>query len=519
MPGGKTAMKKYVPWFVLPIILLAGCACSRDLVPDGVLKGLHKPVINKVNPAGIQFNNAGFYLSVVLEKAEDDQYVLYLNEKKVGRAELGYNNNNLGWMISTELIGELLSSAPNGAPFSIRVTGINENYDISGDFNKYHDYVSEPVAFEIQKGKMQFSTARQLFPEWTHSKEPIIRCDSKGNIYLAWLEKINGNYEAFFSSSADAGITWSQVLNISRSMGSVDHVDLAVDGSGHLFLIWGGISTSSVDFSRSMDNGVTWYFPTSISSHDEFARNPAITIDNDGVILLAWRKQVDNVYTEIVLNSSSDCGNTWSRRVLATPDKVNMDWNGELVLTSGAEGELYLVASRNIEDKKGFYFFSSYDHGNTWQMNDVETKNINPFMKYTSARFGNENQLYYVWGDARTSGHYAWNQNCFLRRESSGDWGEIQDLRDICWANDAKTALSVSVEDIHVALTVFGGLLLIHSSDGGRNWSYPETVPGTNCPICTRWPDMVLHPSGKTFLVFASKIDTVDGCLYFMQFE
>ncbi|TFG74029.1 MAG: hypothetical protein E4H23_12640, partial [Chrysiogenales bacterium] len=175
-------MKKIMISVLLGLLLLAGCACSRDLVPDNVLEGLHKPVISSISPAAMLFNGAGFFLNVYTGYLEDDQYVLYINDRKIGQDEPWYGRHGLGWMLSKELIGELLASSTDGVTCNVRVTSINEDYDISGAFDKYRDYVSEPLALEIKKGETRFSEARQLFPEWTHSSEPILRCDAQGNI-------------------------------------------------------------------------------------------------------------------------------------------------------------------------------------------------------------------------------------------------------------------------------------------------------------------------------------------------
>lgn len=193
------------------MLLLSGSACNRDLVPENVLEGLHKPVIYSISPAAVRCSGAGFFLRVGLTP-KDAQYVLYLNERKVGQINRGdreYDPYGVDWMLSKELLGEFLATSPNGAFLSVRITSINQNYDISGAFEKYCDYVSEPATLEIRKGETQFSEAKQLFPEWTHSSEPIIRCDPQGNIYLAWREKLNGVYQTFFSFSADSGETWS----------------------------------------------------------------------------------------------------------------------------------------------------------------------------------------------------------------------------------------------------------------------------------------------------------------------
>ena len=318
-------MKKIILCFVLSIVLLAASACSRDLVPDSVLEGLHKPVITSISPAAIQFNGAGFYLSVALH-AEDNQYVLYLNDRKVGQAEPGYWRSGVGFMISKELLGELLGSSPNGATLSVRVTSIDQAYDISGNFDRYDGYVSAPVPLEIKKGLTRFSVAGKLFPEWTHSREPLIRCDESGNIYLAWLELLNGSYQAFFSFSRDAGASWSQVLNISRSDQRAYDLDLAVDGQGHFYMVWNcqtwdssGLSVSDVFFSRSLDHGATWHLPRQLNSPGELATRPVIDVDEGGVVAIAWNIHVGQEVDALRLSTSPDLGQSWKSREFAVP--------------------------------------------------------------------------------------------------------------------------------------------------------------------------------------------------------
>ena len=519
-------MKKIMISVLLGLLLLAGCACSRDLVPDNVLEGLHKPVISSISPAAMLFNGAGFFLNVYTGYLEDDQYVLYINDRKIGQDEPWYGRHGLGWMLSKELIGELLASSTDGVTCNVRVTGINQSYDISGNFEKYSDYVSEPVTLEIEKGDTQFSEVRQLFPEWTHSSEPILRCDAQGNIYLAWIEKVNDVNQVFFSFSGDAGVTWSQVLNISRSDQYVYDVDLAVDGPGRFYMVWncqtwdthGNMTVSDIFFSRSLDNGATWHLPRRLNGQGELATRPVIDVDERGVVAVAWSINVGGqVVDALRLSTSPDWGQSWQSREFAVPDAA--PW-GEAVLASRADGLRFLAYGGFFTDSHGFYFFSSSDYGSTWRSQEVLTGGYrSPFAKFSAARFGCEGQIYFFWGDSSQAGHSTYNGNYFLRRETSGDWSAVQALEEICRTVNEKTALSVRPDGVDVVLTENGGLFLLRSADEGKNWSLPEFIPGADGLLATTSPDTVRHPSGKTFLVYIRKNTPMDGGLYLTSFD
>jgi len=517
-------MKKCMPFVVLSIVLIAGCACSRDLVPDNVLEGLHKPVINRLSPAAVQFNGAGFLLNISTGALEDDQYVLYINDHKIGQETPGYGRNYLGWMLPKESVDELLGSEES-ATCSVRITSINQSYDISGNFDKYADFVSDPIPLEIKKGETRFSVSSKLFPEWTHSKEPIIRCDGSGNIYLAWLELLNGSYQAFFCFSRDAGASWSLVLNISRSDQSAYDVDLAVDGQGHFYMVWNcqawdsnGLSVSDVFFSRSLDNGATWHLPRQLNGQGELATRPVIDVDERGFIAIAWNIHVGQEVDALRLSTSLDLGQSWKSREFAVPEAA--EW-GEPVLASREDGFRCLASGGFLTgDSHGFYFFSSADRGATWRSQEVLTGGYrSPFAYFSAARFGPEGQVYFCWGDSSMAGHSTYNGNYFLRREASGEWSAIQSLQEICRTVNEKTALSVHPDGVNVVMTENGGLFLLRSDDQGHNWSIPEFIPGADGLLATTSPDMVRHPSGKTFLVYIRKNTPTDGGLYLMSFD
>jgi hypothetical protein len=523
--GGETAMRKCTMLLAISLVLLAGCSCSRDLVPDSVLAGLHKPVIHSITPTTIRVSGAGFYLSVILPSAAaaDAQYVLYINERKVGQVNRGdsqyggpgnFDSLQVGWMVPKELLNQLLAQPPSSGTFSVRVTGINENYDISGDFEKYRDYVSEPVAIEIRKGETQFSEAKQLFPEWTHSREPVIRCDPRGNIYLAWLEKLNGVYQAFFSFSADGGKTWSQVLNISRSGDWVEEIDLAADGAGHFYMTWKvGNQESNVYLCRSLDYGASWNLPERMNANGEYALEPALAVSERGDVYLVW-KQASGVRLAV----STDLGNSWKTKDFAA-SAADYFWRPLLAARPG--GHVVLFNGRfQMSDHLVFDLQSSLDYGNTWQKQEFAVGDAWPDATHPLLRFGPGNQANISWGGATDIGRMYSHWNHFLRRESSGAWAAIQDLDDFCSAEvGAGVALAVSAASVDVMMAGRGCLFLLRSSDDGGSWPVPETVSGSDGYHVSGFQDMVVHPAGKTFLVFVRKSSQADGDLYLTQFE
>ncbi len=523
-------MKKWEKFSLLSILLMATCACSRDLVPDSVLEGLHKPEISSLSPAAVRVNGAGFCLSAGMPARFDgkSQYVLYINDEKVGRAQAYSADDHASWradwLVPLQLLQRLLSSAVSGSAFIVRITGIDEQYDISGDFDRYRNYVSEPKTIDISLGETRFSQAKRLFPEWARSREPVIRCDPLGNIYLAWPEKIDDVYQAFFSFSADGGETWSPALSVSRSQLQADQIDLAADGAGRVFMAWrakdqqGG---SDIYFCRSLDGGATWSAPASMDAPVLFAETPSLQVSDHGDVFLAWRHWNYPEIPDVYLAVSRDLGASWNKRVIPLPT-VFGNWRPLLGCQAG--GRVCLLVGRNaMSSHLVLDLHSSPDYGKTWQLETASVGEAFQNEQHPLLRFGAQGEFFVVWGGETGTipidGAVLWNY--FLRRESAGNWAAIQSLRGQWLSERSHAALAVSAGSVEVAAIARGCLFLTRSPDGGRTWPVPETVAGSEGLDAADWPDMVGHASGKTFLVFVRKSSPAEdgGELYLTSFD
>ncbi len=519
-------MNRYYLALPVLIVLLLLPACDPPLVPEAELEGLTRPQISAVYPGTVLLNNAGFLFRVyAAERLEHDAYALYINDRLIGDARPDYWRRQLGWFLSGEQLRDLMASPSGGDrdSLSIRISSI-VGYDLSGVLWAYPDYVSNALSMRVARGETDFSEPRLLFPEWNTSDQPLIRSDPRGYLYLAWLERLGDFRQAFFSHSADGGHAWSQVLNISRSAGDVQNIDLAVDSRGFFYLAWNenvtrsGNSYSSADvfFSRSLDNGATWHDPRRLNQAGETALNPVIDVDEPGTVRLAWKSGLAAEPERLCLLVSRDLGLDWERWEVAPPrDFSHSYWLP--VLASGRDGFLCLAAFQSTE---GFHFFYSLDHGSSWQSEFVPTGKYFFIDPFPVARCGPEGRVYLTWAFESYTGHTYGNQSNFLRGSAGGGWSQVQELNQHAPVSGTKIAQSVRPDGrLDMVLKSSTSLFLLRSADEGISWSWPEFIPGTDSrDFSPRSPDLAIHPEGLNFLVFTAWTGT-GRSIFLMSFN
>ena len=109
-----------------------------------------------------------------------------------------------------------------------------------------------------------FSTSFQL--------DPAIALDGDGNIYTAWHDKRNGDYDIYFAKSTDGGATFGSNIRVDDSGTSASvqrSVSLAVDISGNIYAVWHDNRNGNFDIYFSKATEVSPQTPTPISPPDE----------------------------------------------------------------------------------------------------------------------------------------------------------------------------------------------------------------------------------------------------------
>jgi len=498
------------------VFYFQGCKSEIKSI-DEDLSGYVRPIISRINPAGLIYNRMGFVLRAFSDYFENDNYVLYLNDRKFSSTSPNYWRYELNWEIPASYLEEIINAAgSNDITLKVRITPIQT--DISDRFADYPEYISDVMNLEIKRNNTDFTSPVNLFDLWEKSIDPVLRIDSLENLYLAWREELNGVFQAFFSFSEDGGESWSQVFNISRSSRNVTQVDLAIDESGYFYMVWSEEENgySEVYFSRSLDKGNSWWNPRKLSIEGVNSNNPDIDIDSRGKIFLSWTNYLYESfpnYNKIWLGTSADRGAIWFNRLMADNGAIN----GEPALKIGENGNVYLICGAV---NYGIYCFYSVNYGNNWQLSQSALEGDFWLGENSSLCTGPGDKLYLTWNTQNTTGHNYINWIHFTRGTDKGfNWSEKQYMDDICNTIGTQVAMTVKGSQTNFLLHSGNSLFLLRSSDEGETWTYPEFIPGTSSSYGTVTFDMVTDSYGGIYLVYIriEDIGKETGNIYFIR--
>jgi hypothetical protein len=252
--------------------------------------------------------------------------------------------------------------------------------------------------------------------------DPTITVDSAGNIYAAWEDFRNGNWDIYFACSTDGGATWSDPnikINSDDGTDSQTNPSIAVDSSGAIYVTWQDNRNGDLDifFAKSLDGGGTWTNPNkkiNTDNSNEIQRNPSLFVDSSGFIYLAWQ-DYRNSNADIYFAKSTDGGETWTNPNI----KVNTDngthgqFNPSIVVDHAQNIFLTWQDNRNVD--LDIYFASSTDGGSNWtdpnlRVNDDLTSETQrfPILALDSSGF-----IYVAWQDRRNGDYDIYSSSMF----------------------------------------------------------------------------------------------------------
>jgi hypothetical protein len=184
--------------------------------------------------------------------------------------------------------------------------------------------------------------------------------DDPQRIYVLWQEIIfsGGSHggDMLFARSDDGGTSFSEPMNLSRSIGGdgkgrinaeIWHngsLDLVAGPNGAVYAAWTEYD-GPLWFSRSLDGGKTFSQPQIVAGGKEGlpARAPALALDSKGKIYLAWTHGEDR-RANIHLAGSSDKGVTFSEPLIVAPSSGYAD---APKLAAGPDGALHLAYAQS----------------------------------------------------------------------------------------------------------------------------------------------------------------------------
>ena len=192
---------------------------------------------------------------------------------------------------------------------------------------------------------------------------------SNSKLHLVWQGNTPGdpNGEIFYRQSADNGVTWQAVVNLSNAPARID-IRPSITASGdNVFVAWNGNpDQADVFYVRSIDNGLTWSSPALLSPADnQFSRSPSVTFDGLQRLHVSWYDGMPGATSagigKVVHRMSCDAGATWTpiQEVTANDGVVDNE-QPRIAATSAGNVLIAFRSSRDGQVQGGWPPYSNY---------------------------------------------------------------------------------------------------------------------------------------------------------------
>jgi len=267
-----------------------------------------------------------------------------------------------------------------------------------------------------------------------------------GRSYAAWA-KLSGLSRMYFSYTDDDAINWSTPVQINNPIQRNAGGDITMGPDGRVYVCWAGVTSVSpftedfVGVASSANGGATWQV-----TENAFDMNgingllpqkgnirvnglPNIAIDTTGgprhgwIYIITTQRNLPPAGSDpdVILNRSTDGGQTWSSGIRVNQDPVN---NGKIqyfpaihVDKQGGLNVIFYDDRNTTSDSTGVFLARSEDGGDTWKEFEISDQNFKPIPigglgqgyqgDNISITSGN-NRLWPVWMDNRTGTYQIW---------------------------------------------------------------------------------------------------------------
>lgn len=236
-----------------------------------------------------------------------------------------------------------------------------------------------------------WSAARRLTNNAGDSLYPSVAV-SGSNIHVFWQDNAPGNYEIYYKTSADYGVTWSASKRLTSNAGDSSDTSVAVSGSNIHVAWWDNTSGNhEIYFRTSQDSGTSWSATKRLTNNAGISAYPSISSSGANVHV-AWFDNTPGNF-EIYLISSADNGATWS-----SPKRLTNNAGSSYEPSLAANGaNVYLAWKDRTPGNYEIYFKMSSDNGLTWSAPKRLTNNAGGSHEPSIASVGSD--VYVSWFD------------------------------------------------------------------------------------------------------------------------
>jgi hypothetical protein len=267
-----------------------------------------------------------------------------------------------------------------------------------------------------------------------------------GRSYAAWV-KFAPPFPLNFAVTNDGGISWSAPVQINNPIQRSAGGDISMGPNGKVYVCWAGVTSISpftedfVGVASSTNGGTTWQVTENafdmngingiLTQKGNIRVNglPNIAVDttvgprNGWIYIITTQKNLSPAGSDpdVILNRSTDNGQTWSSGIRVNQDPVN---NGKIqyfpavhVDKQGGLNVIFYDDRNTTSDSSGVFLARSEDGGNYWREFEISDRNFKPlpigglgqgYQGDNISITSSNNKLWPVWMDNRTGIYQIW---------------------------------------------------------------------------------------------------------------
>jgi len=267
-----------------------------------------------------------------------------------------------------------------------------------------------------------------------------------GRSYAAWV-RFAPPFPLNFVFTDDGGISWSAPVQINNPIQRSAGGDMNMGPDGKVYVCWAGVTSISpftedfVGVASTTNGGTTWQV-----TENAFDMNginglfpqkgnirvnglPDIAVDTTGgprhgwIYIITTQRDLAPAGSDpdVILNRSTDGGQTWSTGIRVNQDPVN---NGKIqyfpavhVDKQGGLNVIFYDDRNTTSDSTGVFLARSEDGGDNWREFEISDKNFKPlpigglgqgYQGDNISITSSNSSLWPVWMDNRTGVYQIW---------------------------------------------------------------------------------------------------------------
>lgn len=208
------------------------------------------------------------------------------------------------------------------------------------------------------KKKTRFRAPLDITPHNGGAFSPRVALDSNEIVHVVWGDTNGGGGKVTYVRSTDLGLTFSPLLDVSRTSGVAFDPEIAVDRSDAINVAWqeSARGTSVIKFARSTDGGGSFSDPRQVSTGTGRATEASIATDEQGRISVAWIDETLG-HADAYYSRSTDHGESFS-----SPANVSQFPNGDIHKAA-------LVAYANV-------VYVAFQNGDLFGEEDIKNRQV-----------------------------------------------------------------------------------------------------------------------------------------------